>query len=251
MSDTTTDPTPNQNPDASTGLLAQLVGPGKKFADEEALAKGKFEADAFIQKLIGENKDLKGIVTTQETRLARMEARLSILDRLGDSSSDVDEPSTTTSTQTSQTATPPAGLSEADTLRLIEQHELDKQRKANVAYVDNVLAKALGTEAVAFMRQRASELGVAPELFQQMAGSSPKALLSMLGLNPEGKNQSNPMYTAGANGKAPTPGTSPVRNRSFYEKQKAEMGATKFAFDTKLQIQMHKDMQTLGDAFDS
>ncbi len=241
------------NPDQqnANSVLDQLVGDGKKFANIEALAKGKADADAFIEKLANENKELRGIITAQDSRVAKLESRLSILDRLGDRSDEGgdDNRDADTSNNTQKGDTPPSGLSETDALKLIERHDTEKQHKANRQYVDGVLAKQLGSEAAAFVKQRGAELGLSEQALVQLATTSPKAFLSMLGLAAESTSQ-NPMYkgtgsTASSNSKAPT------RNKTYYDKLKSEMGAKKFAFDRGIQIQMHKDMLAMGDAFES
>lgn len=241
------------DPTIANSVLDQLVGPGKKFADDEALAKGKLAADAFVDKLTSENRDLRNIITAQDSRLAKMESRLSILDRLGNDSEE-DDPDNRGGGVPNKTpdseVTPPIGFSEADALKLIEKHDVGKQHAANRQLVDQVLNKQLGSEAAAFVKQRGSELGLSEQALVQLATTSPKAFLSMLGLSVEG-SPSNSMYRGGSGSDALNNNRPATRNKTYYDKLKTEMGAKKFAFDRSTQIQMHKDMQALGDAFES
>ena len=50
---------PDQGANVEGSILDALVGEGKKYANLEELAKGKAEADSFIDKLKDENSDLR------------------------------------------------------------------------------------------------------------------------------------------------------------------------------------------------
>lgn len=243
------DPTSNN----ADSVLDQLVGAGKKFSDVEALAKGKQESDAFIQKLTDELRTLKGIVLAQDAKNAKLEARLSILDRLGDRTDDNSgtedrEPDLRNKGDAQHTTV--KSLSEADVVATIQQHEQQKKAQENRRYVDETLSKMLGAEATGFIRQRAAELNISPEMLVSTAQTSPKAFFSLVGLAPENATSSNSMYKPG---NAPANATTkpPVRNSAYYAKLQQEMGTKKFVMDKALQVQMHQDMRTLGDAFDA
>jgi hypothetical protein len=95
---------------------------------------------------------------------------------------------------------------------------------------------------------------------QDLARRSPNALLNMLGI-PNDKDQGRATKTSqqvgghqssvntDAMGLGDSPSRGTTRDNAYYDKLKQEMGISKFVMDRKLQIQMHKDMSQLGEAF--
>lgn len=249
MTDTTTTTTNTEQVPTGekTSALDQLVGPGRKFQTPEDLAKGKLNADTFIESLTRENRELRTLVNQQDTRVSQLEAKVSILDRLDGSASTVTTPATTTTTTAVATTAPATGLSEDAALELIKRVKKDEVRAANKTEVDSVLFANFGDKAVAFVKQRAAELGISDAEVHNLALTSPKAFLSMLGVN-KTNAQGNAMYVATGNGMTP-PNPTAIRNQKYYDDLKTKMGPRKFVTDKAIQIQLHKDMQTLGDAY--
>jgi hypothetical protein len=240
-----TTPTPNQTPSAPTSAFEALVGPGKKFGSHEDLAKGKLESDAFVAKVTSENKELRSIVQELSAKVDNLSARDSILNQLSNNSNgSVNQPNVQNTQQ--PVVTPPASLSAEDVKKLISDSEANKLVQDNIRKADAGLTKALGADAVPFVKQRAAELGMPVDEIMGVAARSPDAFFSMLGLNP---NSADPKSMYRGSNTAPGAPNAPIRNNSYYEKVKAEKGVRAFVLDTNLQIQLHKDMQTLGDAF--
>lgn len=239
---TTTVPVTNQE---KTSALDQLVGPGKKFQTPEDLALGKLNADTFVEKLTQENRDLRNLVNQQDTRVARLEAKISILDRLEGGDTTVTNQDTTTTTQVTTPVT--TGLSKDEALQLIKEVKQNDVQAQNKAEVDGVLQSTLGDKAVAFVRQRANELGLTDAALHAMALTSPKAFLALLGIQ-KTNTQGNPMYVQGTSTTSTNPGTT-VRNEAYYKDIQGKMGVKKFVLDKSVQRQMHMDMQALGDSY--
>lgn len=241
---TTTAPVTNQE---KTSALDQLVGPGKKFQTAEDLALGKLNADTFVEKLTQENRDLRNLVNQQDARVSKLETKISILDRLdGGDTTVTNNPDTTTTTPTTTTVT--QGLSEGDALKLIERVKQNDVQAQNKAEVDAVLQSTLGDKAVAFVRQRANELGMKDADLHALALTSPKAFLAMLGIS-KTNAQGNPMYQPSSNNNAVQNPGAAVRNEVFYKTMQDKMGVKKFVLDKQVQRQMHMDMQTMGDSY--
>ena len=68
--------TPNGNAPATPVDLTELVGEGKRYATVEALAKGRLDADAFIEQLKRENAGLREDLSTRLTAEERAAAVL-------------------------------------------------------------------------------------------------------------------------------------------------------------------------------
>lgn len=240
---TTPDPNAPTPQTQTTSPLEALVGPDKKFQSVEDLARGKLEADNYITKIVDENKQLRTVVTAQDRRLASLESKLSILDRL-ETPPNTGNPGVPV--QQSQPQTPAApSLTEEDVLKLVEQRDVNAKAQANKVEVDQTLNKVLGANAAGFVLQKAAELGVTPAYLHNLALTSPKAFYATLGIDTNA-NQGGTMHKGGIR---PTAPSAEVRNEAWYTAKKNEVGIKKFVMDKELQKQMWRDMDTLGDAF--
>jgi hypothetical protein len=247
---TTTTTGTTQTAAATTGALEQLVGEGKKFKTQEDLAVGKLESDKFISKLSDENKELKTLLTGMATDLEALKQRNTFQAR----TSNDDDTSNNDPSQATDNAKPTKatvdGITPADVLKLMEQREADKAKRANMAQVDAALTKEFGAEAKNFVIQKAAELGLPQEYLITTAQASPSAFFNLVGFLPqESRNTGLTSRVSGVSGGTVTSSGGSLRDGAFYAKLSKEMGAWKFATDTKLQLQMYKDMQQLGDRF--
>ena len=245
----------NGNPpivETPTSILGDLVGEGKKFRDEEALARGKVEADAFIEKLKGENSEIRKLMAGLAQQVETLSKKAEFNSRLsGDDQNTNDPPVTRKDPVTPPTVTAPVGLSQDDVRKLMEQDRIDRTRKANVAAVDAALIKEFGAEASNYITQKALELGVTKEYLTMTAEQSPQALFNMIGFTPNASR--NPTLASRQPGYSPSTGngTTAIRDKAYYDKLMKTMGAVKFMYDKNIQVQLHKDMMALGDRWDS
>ena len=95
--------------------------------------------------------------------------------------------------------------------------------------------------------QKADELDMAPQELKAFALKSPKAFFNMVGINPQ-QTETGTVYNGGRQA-GPSNVKPEVRNKAWYDAKKREMGVKKFILDRALNLQMHQDAQTLGDAF--
>ena len=144
----------------SPSVLGELVGEGRKFNDVEALAKGKIEADRFIEQMKQENAALKSDLEKQAYKLGvttKMEEMASA------STAELLDPNNNNGGTTNTANTKPSS-SEADIESLVEQtlrkREQESVAKNNIAIVESELAQAYGTEASAAVQRKANELGL-------------------------------------------------------------------------------------------
>lgn len=238
MTDNVT-PNPDSSESSTEGVFEQLVGPGKKFATKEDLAKGKLNSDSFVDKLTDETKQLRDLLAAQMQEIETLKAKSSILDRMNVQSAPSQEPSPDKPTV--------AGLSQDDVLKLIEVSKQKELAEKNILETEQTLRKTLGADAVAFIRQKSVELGMDVEGMYQIATRSPTAFYNMLGINPNGASNGS-MYVGNSTDSKNKGGTQ-IRNKAFYDDMAVKMGRQKFVMDRNIQLQLHKDMQALGDAF--
>jgi hypothetical protein len=248
MPDQVTTQAPASPTQPTSGVFESLVGPDKKFASPEDLAKGKLEGDAFILKVTDENKELRKIVEDLNRKVELATARASITNQPTLQPDGSGQPASGTS-PTAPVQPTAAGLSAEDVRKLIEESKQQEQASENIRRIDSTLNKVLGSDAGAFVKQKATELGLSASELYRLAAQSPQAVLNMLGINPNTSQSTGSMYVAKGGGAVPGVNNGPVRNKKYYDTLRKEMGHVKFATDAKLQLGMHKDAQALGDDF--
>jgi hypothetical protein len=266
--DQNTDQTPSDTstPDAfdtSTGdgdILEELVGPGKKFASVADLAKGKLAADSFIKKTTEENAQLRQVVADLSNKADSSEAINKLVEHLMNapraSAGNPPPPNEADASNNSQNNQ--VGLTRADVVALLKQSEREKVAQANRSEANRKLHSMYAEKAPEVVAAKAKELGLSVENLKALAESSPKAFSAMLNLNAEGSSPSASRPGASGRGSVNSaalnrgvPPNSGTRGTKYYEKLKSDMGIRKFVLDSRLQLQMHKDMEALGAEWDN
>lgn len=230
-------------------VLATLVGEGKKFKTEEDLAKGKVEADAFILTLQNTINSL-----ADELKQANISAeRKTHLENLMSSLTNTTKPGETKPANQPQDTSNQSGtsLSHDDVVKLLEQREAQAAVARNQAAALSALSKVYGSKTDEVLAAKASQLGMTTDELKALAGRSPQAFLNVVGANAQDNTTRSMANHSSVNPNGtPTAGDSQVRNKAYYDSLRKEMGSWKFSTDAKLQVQLHKDMQRLGDAWD-
>jgi predicted DNA-binding ribbon-helix-helix protein len=233
--------------------LQELVGEGKKFKSVEDLAKSKVEADRFIDKLKDENDALRKLVKDSErtTNMTSAIERLlaSVTKSEDESSNQTAAPSPVSVTNQDNMA---KAISAEDVVKIVHAVEEQRRMVANEQQALNTLSKKYGDKADEVLASRAAELGMDKSMLVDMARRNPKAFSRLIGEDgPTNAPMSNvsPRNSAAVLGNHP--GNNSIRNSAFYENLKKTMGNKKFILDRSLQVQMHNDMTTLGERWDS
>ncbi len=228
----------------SPSVLGDLVGEGRKFNDVEALAKGKVEADRFIEQMKQENSALKADLEKQSYKLGvtnKMEEMASA------SPTELLDPNNNNG-GTSNTANTQPMSSEANIESLVEQtlkkRELENAAKSNIAVVEAELEKAYGTEASSAVQQKASELGLPLSELQSMAAKSPSAFMQLMG---QSAPQFSPMVQGSIRTEGSTMQASSEKDFGYYQKLRRENSSLYYKPST--QRAMMADADRLGDKF--
>ena len=228
----------------SPSVLGELVGEGRKFNDVEALAKGKVEADKFIEQMKRENAALKEDLEKQAYRLGVTEQ---LKETASASTAELSAPNNNNG-GTSNTANTQPSSSEADIESLVEQtlkkREQESVAKSNIALVESELEKAYGTEAAATVQQKASELGLPMAELQGMAAKSPSAFMQLMG---KPAPRSNPLVQGSIRTEGSTMQASSEKDFNYYQSLRKENSALYYKPST--QRQMMADADRLGDKF--
>lgn len=227
-------------------ILTQLVGPGKKFATIEDLAKGKLESDAFIEQVKGENKELRDLVTETGTKHDKLVSEVEFLKTLNGNKGTPPNPNAK-APDTKQEQ----GLSAEDVSKLIDDRDRKSREDANEAQVDSVLTKQFGAERTKAVADKAAELGMTAEQLKGLARTNPTAFYRLVNINPSGSpTGSMPGLKGGSHSPAGPSGDTVVRGAKWWEAKRAEIGHYKFALNRNLNLQMYNDMkdETAWDA---
>tara|TARA_Y100001951_G_scaffold104414_1_gene115932 strand:- start:3329 stop:4099 length:771 start_codon:yes stop_codon:yes gene_type:complete len=162
-------------PVISNEHLTTLVGEGKKYENNESLAKAYSNADNFIEQLKTENQELR----------SELDKRLNAEDVLSEIKREREE--TLKANQISRENTTPK-LDEEALSKLVsstlEQRESEKEATANIQRVDNQMKKIYGEEkARDVLDRKAQELNLSVDFLASVAAKSPDAFFNTLGIS--------------------------------------------------------------------
>jgi len=229
--DTTTQTTSNTP-------LEDLVGEGKKFKTLEDLARGKAEADRYIDELKAQvaalsEKAAKGDKTDELLAQLRAEAASA-------ASASAQSQNKTSAADPEHTT---SSVSEQDLERLLEAkltaREKDRSAADNLKLVETELTKLYGEAAKEKLAAKSKETGLSVARLAQLGAESPTALLALFGAlkAPLGGVNTEAMATAGNSGE---------RDYAYYQKLRKQ--DKKAYFSPEMQKQMWEDRVRLGPA---
>jgi hypothetical protein len=235
---------PQDNTQEPEKFFEALVGEDKKFKDPEALARGKWESDKYVetlkQQLAEKDKELKSRVSIEE-----------FLEKI--SSNAVANPPATPGndgTPPAQNTTPAQALNKNDLLSLVHeamtQEKIKTTRQQNVAQVAQDLKKAWGPNYVSVLEGKLVELGLGKNFAEDMIARAPEAFKKLVGLDqPTTKvNNFTPPQT-NARQEATTMVSGSARNQAWWDNLKKSDPKQYEA----MTVQRHKDAQELGMAY--
>jgi len=174
----------NPDPAAPTAdnpkFYDMLVGEGKKFEGQEALAKGKYESDTYIEQL---QSELKGLRTELDTRVAAEES----VDRL------MQERQSTQQREEVPASSPQ--MSQQDITELVKQTLVTTRtaetEQNNIDEADKALEVRFGDKRAEWLTSKAAELGVGRDFLQSIAATSPSLFYTTVGLDKAPAGQGN------------------------------------------------------------
>lgn len=183
------EPTANQTPnttDNQDSIASTLVGEGKKFKTVDDLAKGKLEADLYVEQLKKqlESKD------AELTKLGNADEKFTkILQGL--------EQSKNTPNTQGNTQVPALGKEDIATLVRNQMTLVEAERTAqqNIDSTNSKLKDLFGDKAKDVVQSKAKELGISMEELKILSAKSPTAFFTMIGATesrPQSASTPNP-----------------------------------------------------------
>lgn len=214
---------------------------GDKWRDPEVIAKGKLDADAYIEQLKAQVEELKKLAE----RGAKVEDLVAKLDQKAAQTTSANSQASNSSGATATNTK--SAISEEDIQSLVEktltQREQRQTLDQNISQVDRQLKEMFGTEAGNKLKEKAAQLGLGLDELKNVAGKSPTAFFTLIGEKPK---EFSPMTS----GTIRTEGVSNqqsagTRNNAYYQKMRKENPR----LFNQSQQQMVQDRVRLGDAF--
>ena len=211
-----------------------LVGEGKKFRDNEALARAKHQSDNFITQLQRENAELR---EKAQKAQSLEEIKTQILAGLR-------EPPVVPPVQqpVEQPQTPNLEVLVA---KALETREAQTKAQANRETVQNLMREKFGADAQIILQEKARELNLSLDYLAQVAQTSPAAFSRLIGVDTARPQVPNAPAPRSTHTVAPT-GTV-QRTKSWYDNEKKK-APTREAL-RNLQNQEMADAMKLGEAF--
>ncbi len=229
--------------------LQELVGEGKKFATVEELARGKEEADKFIDQLKEELKMTREQMVELEEKASKRETVSDLVDAVRNANQHEDDSGRNQSISEDK-------LQEMVNSILDGRHEkqtrLANYQQANQAVLDKFNGDV--EAARAYTAERAKQLGITTDKLKALGEESPSAFKQLMEVSHRTGSQSV-SGIEGAKKDGPSYSNRPEvidghHTKAYYDRLKNDMGPAKYWNDTKVQGQYTKDAVALGDRFD-
>lgn len=221
--------------DTTVKKFEDLVGEGKTYLDNDAVAKAIAEKDRFIEQLKRENAEAR---ETAKSRLNEDQFLDKLEQRLKPQSPQV-APQEDRAGQGEHT-----GVKPEDVVALIEQREVTKRREANLELVSQKLQGVYGSDWKNQVANQARQLGVSTTWLTNLASESPQMFYNAIalkeqtpvpGMAPPRSTLSTPM-ASNAN----------LKDYAYWQAQKKEKGEHWY-FSTQVQQQVWKEVKALGE----
>lgn len=213
-----------------------LVGEGKKYSDQEAVAKAIGEKDRFIEQLKREASEAR---EAAKSRLNEDQFLDKLEQRLKPQSPQV-APQEDRAGQEVHT-----GVKAEDVVALIEQREATKKREANLGGVSQRLQATYGSDWKYKVADLARQLGVGTQYLTNLAAESPQLFYNAIGFKEQTPlvQDRAPPRSAISTPVAPSSG---AKDYAYWQAQRKEKGDNWY-FSTSVQQQVWKEVKTLGE----
>jgi hypothetical protein len=235
--------------DPSKDYEQELVGEGKKFKTVKDLARGKYEADLYVNTLTRQLDEMReDYLKLREdyTARAKLEDLIGQLEDKQLQKLDSAQPKASEVKDNKPTIDPKA--IESLVSSKIQEYELTKKQTENFNTVRNKLREQFGDNYQNVLKNQIEDLGLTEEDVNMLARKSPSAFFKAIGVEqaPSKTTYQNPV----ASSQRPEtfkPKGAPKRTWSYYQDLKKTN--PNLYLDPKTNVQMHNDAIELGEAF--
>lgn len=230
--------------DPDKNYLEELVGDSRKFKTPEELARGKYEADLFIEQLKREQRELRD----------ELNKRLS-LEEFADqfSKKTLNKPPSSSPSNTSEQEDDEGQVNlqsprtPEDIEKFLEQKLTEREKRTkseqNLQSVYSEMERRYGSAANKAIQERAKELGVGVQFLRNIAETSPKSFLELF---PQKRHDDTAPPSSEIRRPA-TDGQSGTKKFKDYEKMRKEN--PREYFKPHIQMEMFEQARKLGADF--
>jgi len=230
-------------PGEGASALEALVGEGKKFADADALAKGKIASDEHIKTLEEENAALKEAGKPADDGKTIADLIETIKASQQTEPKEGDKPMTDAELQ-------------AKVRAIISGDSAEATASTNRELGNSLVLDKVGGDvevAKAYIAERATALGTTPEALGSLSEQSPKAFAKLMELDAS-KAPKSTTSLPGINTQTQLLPNVVLeveghKTKAHYDNLRKEMGVKKWLNDTSLQASMARDATALGEKF--
>lgn len=219
---------------------------GEHWRDPETLAKGKLEADSYIN-------DLEKQLEQMRADLGKQDYAKTLLEQLQNKAANTTNVNSEVQSNNNNSGAETDGntsreVSE-DTLKsLVEKTLTERERnntvKQNLDAVNRQLEEKFGTEAKSQIDRKSRELGISVQRMQEIASESPNAFFMLIG---EQTRTSQPMVSGSIRTEGVNMQRSEERNWAWYQNLR-RTNKTEY-YSPRVQQQILEDRRRLGDKF--
>lgn len=228
---------------------AQLIGEGKRYKDVKVAAKALVDKDQYIARLERENEAarsaLKGEQKIDDLLTQLKSVKAPVVSPPSNEGNQPSEPAGNQNANPNPNTPPPLSLTDVEAL--LEKKELQKARTNNFTYSVEKVKEAFGADYKATLASITQNLGVEPDFLNNLAATQPQVFLKLVGADNVVRNSSvtppSTVRTAGLG-----TGSSNEKNAAYYSKLRKQLGDAAY-FDKKIQNELHRNAQRLGEAF--
>jgi hypothetical protein len=214
--------------------LDTFVGEGKKYKDNDAVAKALVEKDNFIARVLEEKRQLEADHRAALNQKA-FDDRIKALEQ---AQTLQPEPSVT------QVAPPTPNVDIEDVVqKAIAQREAQNLRTRNLMEVKDKLIETLGDDYANKVKNRAQELHISMEKLNEMAADAPNAFFALIGLAPRAQSMEVAPPATRHNAAAFAPTTTEKAN-AFYSQLRKEK-PTEY-WSPRVQMEEYNQLKKLG-----
>jgi len=211
---TPAEPTPTERTPSYVDKLAEAKG--DQWKDPELIAKGKLEADQYIEDLKTQIEELKGLAS----KGAKVDELISTMEKKAAEPIPATPSKVEDGTEGSQTKNP-FGEDEIQSLveKTLTEREQQSTVKQNLEQVESHLTEMFGTEAASVVDKKAKELGLTNDKLQELASESPSAFFTLIGEKPP---EFKPLTQGSIRTDSVNTQSSGKRNSSYFSKLRRE-----------------------------
>lgn len=216
----------NQTPDTAetsetqenqSYVKALVEAKGEQWQDPELIAKGKLEADKYIEDLKAEIEQLKELAS----KGAKVGDLISKMEQKAAEPVTAKPPSNVE--DGSEGSKTKGDFSEDSIQSLVEKTLTEREQqntvKQNLEQVESHLTEMFGTEATSVVDKKAKELGLTNDRLQEIASESPSAFFALIGEKPP---EFKPMTQGSVRTESVNMQSSGKKNNAYFSKLRRE-----------------------------